>query len=365
MNKVEVRNLFVLLILCFGACKNDDTSSGLELAGRLDFSATLTDVSGYSNESKEYAIIGFQGGADSANSGGVYVIDVTNPHRPTQASELTTATGSPAKVWVDAKTWGNYMYIGNGRSDQSLIYDMSNPAAPQQVGSFPASLNTFITADGFMYADCPGLRLYDLNPDPTNPQLLWEIRPGDHNNCHDCAEVDGRLYEFHGPSGTSVYDVSNRTSPQLLGTITSPEVKFHHSGWPTADHRYLFICDELALHPSPDVTVWDIGDPANPQMVAGIGDSTASIHNLYIKGRYAYAAYYTAGFHIYDVADPLHITLVEGYDTSTISGEFYQGAYGAYVFAPSGNFYVSDMQRGLHVFTFREENSKPGTITGP
>ncbi|MCZ6776090.1 MAG: choice-of-anchor B family protein, partial [Ignavibacteria bacterium] len=205
--------------------------------------------------------------------------------------------------------------------------------------------------------------------DPTNPMLLWDDGTG---GGHDAAVIGNRLVDFHGGSGTNIYDVSfsNPFSVQLLGSINDPAISYHHSGWTTENGRYLFICDELATHPTADITVWDINDPGNPQKVDELADPTATVHNLYVLGDFAYASYYSAGFRVFDVSIPNAVVMVGEYDTSPSSGEGFQGAWGVYPFAPSGNVYVSDRQNGLFVFQFngahayRIQGTLKDSITG-
>lgn len=358
MKFLKTSAVFILLYCVLSACNDDNnpTPAGIELLSRLDFPETMTDVWGYvdPNTNKEYALIGFGLFNDPPNSG-VYIVDVSDARNPLQVARVNDAPG------FDMKVWRNFMYTVNGRGGTGGIVDISDPANPRLVGSFPSSHNIFISDDGFMFSECPGLIIYDLNPDPTNPTQVWSDND-DNGNCHDSAVIGDRLYDFHGSGGTNIYDVSNRAAPQLLGTINPPSIRFHHSGWPTEDGRYLFICDEGAAHPSADFTVWDIGDPANPQLVDSFADSAATIHNIYIVGDFAYAAYYNSGFRVFDVSNPRDIKVVDEFDTNSESGEGFLGAFGAYVFAPSGNIYVSDMQNGLHVFSFAAQTSNRGVM---
>ncbi|MCH6559207.1 sodium:calcium exchanger, partial [candidate division KSB1 bacterium] len=141
-------------------------------------------------------------------------------------------------------------------------------------------------------------------------------------------------------------------------------ISFHHSGWPTEDGNFLFICNELAIKGDPDLTVWDIRDLNNPQFVTEIDDEEDNIHNLYIIGGFAYTSYYNAGFRIYDVSDPTDLKLVGEFDTSpdTDSGGLFQGAFGVYPFAPSGNIYVTDVTDGLFIFSFNSGQTSTNIV---
>ncbi len=344
------------------SCSHDDGDGGIvpeiQLLSRLDFPETMAEIWGYvDNTGKEYALIGFGLFTDPPQAG-VYIVDVSDPRNPVQAAKVTDAAG------FDVKVWRNFMYSVNGRgSGLGGIVDISDPRHPQLVGSFPSSHTIFIADNGYLYSEFPGLRIFNLNPDPTNPALVWSDST---TGGHAAAVVGNRLYDFHGSAATHIYDVSNPSQPRLLGSIDPPFIRYHHSGWPSENGRFLFICDEGASHPDDDITVWDISDVANPEFVGGYKDSTAIVHNLIIVGNYAYVAYYNSGFRVFDVSDPRKFKLVDEFDTNADSGEFFNGAYGAYPFTPSDNIYVSDMGNGLHVFSFNKESGKSvNYITAP
>jgi hypothetical protein len=303
-----------------------------------------SDVWGYvdPNTDKEYALVGAYGGS------ALFIVDVSDPTVPVHVSTATVPG-------FDMKVWQQYAYTVTGGGDrrssepEGRIVDLSDPANPVVVGSFPSSHNLFIDDLGYMYLDVPGLRIFDLNTDPLHPTLVWddELPQGG----HDATVIGNRLYDFHGRGGTHIYDVTNRQEPQLLGSITLPSIRYHHSGSTTIDGRYLFVCDELSRDSTADVTIWDIDNPANPVLAAEIGDDEATVHNLYVIDDLAFVSYYSAGFRLYDVSDPTQPRLIDEFDTAPeISGAGFDGAWGVYPFTPSGHIYVSDIENGLYVF---------------
>lgn len=357
------RKLGVNFLICFlitlTACSGSDNSSGVQLLGKLELSGSLSDVWGYVDESsgKEYALVGF-GLFQQDTSSGLYIVDVTAPTNPLLVATINTVPG------FDVKVWQNYGYTVNG-SGTGLggIIDLTNPTDPEVVGSFPSSHNIFIDSKGYMYLDTGNfqLRIFNLNPDPTNPTLVWTGGPSDG---HDATVIGNLLYDFSGFGGTNIYDVTNPASPQLLGGITAPFVSFHHSGWPTEDGNFLFLCNELAIKGDPDLTVWDIRDLNNPKFVTEINDEQNNIHNLYIIGDYAFTSYYNAGFRIYDVSDPTNLKLVDEFDTSpnVDMNTVFQGAFGVYPFTRSGIIYVTDITDGLFIFSFKSEQNSTNIV---
>lgn len=341
---------FVLLLFLLAACDSAETGPRVitvDLLGQLTpEAAPYADIWGYADPAtdKEYALLGTLG--INREWPALYVIDVSAPGAPTVVGTVNEGSG------FDIKTWQQYAYTvtggPDGGQDLGRIIDLSDPASPAVVGGFPSAHNIFIDEQGLLYAEVPGLRIFDLRGDPTNPVLIWqEDTP---SNGHDATAIGDRLYDFHGDA-THIYDITDPADPLLLGSITLPTIQYHHSGWPTADGRYLYVCDELSLDANADITVWDLQNPAVPELVTSIVDTFATVHNLYIDDEIAFVSYYAAGLRVYDVEDPTQPILADEYDTDPdVNQQGFNGAWGVYPFTPSGNVYVSDRTHGLFVF---------------
>ncbi len=333
------------LVLCFLLSTQMLLSQTLELIKHfvVQPGEFVTDVWGYVDPSdgKEYAVVG--------SFNGMEIVDISDPLNPVRVYNSTTLPG------FDMKIWQNYLYLvtGGGGANLGKILDISDPANPVLVGSFNSSHNIFISEDGYMFAESPGLVVYNLNNTPAAPEMVWsDNTPGG----HDATVIKNIIYDFHG-NGTNIYEYSTASnfSTTLLGSINSPQIQYHHSGWTTSDDQYLFICDEGANHPTPDITVWNISNLSDPVKVDEYADPDATVHNLYRIDNYAYVSYYTAGFRIFDISDPTDIKVAAHYDTSPASGEGFDGAFGVYPFLPSGNILISD-QTGLYIFRFNKPN---------
>jgi hypothetical protein len=315
---------------------------GFDLIGYLDPSAAnnYTDLWAWSHPSNghSYALIG-------NNATGMHIIDVTDPTNPFQVTVVNTVPR------YDIKTRGSLVYSVDGLPNGAGgILDISNPASPVVVGSFLGGHNIWIDSKGFMFVALPGLTCYDLNPNPKVPKFAWQIVSQDG---HDSFVRGDVLFDFRGYAGTFIYNIANRYSPQLIGSITDPNIVFHHQGRLTVDGRYLYLCDEFATSPKPDITIWDLQNIANPVLVGSINDPNATVHYCYVVGHVLATAYYTAGFKLFDISNPTQPVLVDQYDTSPQSGEgIFEGAYGCYPFGPGGTIYVNDRPNGLFVFRF-------------
>ena len=346
------------VIVCAGASGAPRAATGdITLLGQLLPSGMneICDVWGYVDPNGvHYAIMGDWG---HNLGGGAYIINVEDPTNPF----LVKAILHNGSSGFDVKVWQHYVYTCNGTGSgvTSRVYDITDIQNPIVSSPFQGHHNLAIHPDGYLYGEVPGLMAYDIAASPMVPAFKWLT---DVNNGHDSYPVGDRLYDFHGYGGTRIYDISDRLSPVLLGSISDPNITYHHSGCPSPDGSYLYVCDELAVSPQPDVTIWNITNPASPAKVGWFGDPNATIHNLYIVGDFAFASYYSAGFRVYDTANPASPALLDTHDTSPSTGENYDGAFGVYPFADNGVIYVSDWDNGLHLFSV--EGYNPPTAVG-
>lgn len=294
-----------------------------------------TDICEYvdQNTGNVYAIVG---------GNGMSILDVTDPTNPVQIAHLTSVPG------FDVKVWQNYVYCSTYGGGIGRVVDISNPSNPQIVGSFPSPHNICIDERGYMFNSSPGVKIYDLNPDPTSPKLLTHVG----SEGHDVTVRGNLMIDCHGGSGTNLYDVTDPASPVLLAAITDPTISYHHQGDISTDENYLYINDEGA---GGRISVWNISDIKNPVKVSDFSDSSTVPHNIYVIGDYAYSSYYSSGFRVFDITDPSELVLADEYNTGG-------SAFGVYPSPETGNIYINDTS-GVYIFGFSELLSIEDEIT--
>lgn len=323
----------------------------ITLVGQLSIpgAVRITDVWGYVDpvSMKEYALVG-----DWFLSG-FYIIDVSDPALPVLT---TTVTGVPG---FDIKAWDHYAYVCDGNSQfvDSRVIDLTNIANPTVLPTpFQSCHNIAIRDDGLMFLEFGGLTIYELAGDPANPDSLWS----DPGGGHDSTPRGNTLYDFRGTEGLNIWDISDAANPSLVAHDTVGVINYFHSGDVSSNMDYLYVCDELASTPDPDITVYDISNPSSPVQGVTIGDPTSTVHNLYVVGNLAFVSYYTAGFKVFDLTDPSTPVLADTYDTNILTGEAnYNAAFGVYPYASSNIVYVSDHPNGLYLFSVEGHHIPP------
>lgn len=321
----------------------------------------------------EYALMGL--------NNGVSFVDISDPDNPVIIGRLPTQT--VASTWRDIKVYDNHAFIvadavgahGMQVFDLSRLENAVPPAtfSPDAVyADFGSAHNIAINEDtGFAYVvgsdTCnEGLHMIDISV-PVNPlfagcHAAFEVHDTVCTIYHgpDTAYVDNEICFSSAKDRVEIADVSIKGAPVTLGTTAYPNLGFVHQAWPTEDHRYLFVNDEVdeGIIGGPTRTfVIDIADLDAPAHVFTYEASTTSRdHNLYVVGNRMFQANYTTGLRVLEFMDPGlgEISEIAFFDTYPASDAVaFDGAWSVYPYFPSGNIIVSDVSNGLFVLTLQ------------
>jgi hypothetical protein len=327
---------------------------------------------------------GGQGGGDVWGEGNIVVqaglrsgvsfmvVDATDPSHPEVLARVSNQgfvkdlkigdgllfTNGECGCQIDTPEWEAYDKIG------ARIFDFSDPANPVLLGTISepsVSVHNLSYGDGVLYLSdnlSQTVAAWDVQ-DPTTPTLLWNWTPPEEGHIHDQAWVDGKLYVAFW-NGFAVLDVSEPTADpvELVVSVPANGGAFHNV-WPSADGRYVFTSEE---RPGGFLRVWDLFAPESSVGVF-LTDPLHVIHNVHVRGNFAYAAWYVDGVVVLDVTEPTSPVEVGRYDTLDESlldpedpdpedpeGEppgpmVFDGAWGTWPFGP--HLAIGDMRRGL------------------
>ena len=189
--------------------------------------------------------------------------------------------------------------------------------------------------------------MLDLTVDPMNPVEVGEV---DDWYTHDGVARGDTLYMGHINDGyMSIWDVSNKTNPVILGQQVTPG-NFSHNLWMSDDGDYIYTTDEIT---NGYIGEFDISDPTNIVELDRIQSSPGMDvipHNSHFINDYIVTSYYRDGVTVHDVANKGNMVEVGNFDTSpSFSGDGFNGCWGVYPWLPSGNIITSDIENGLHI----------------
>lgn len=275
---------------------------------------------------------------DAASTGGVRLIDVTDPMYPEVGRQVEMPFGSHTHT-----PWG----------DSGLIYNSAynlyrNEPDDQQVDQHRRSEIINITdwqnpeiVDEFVFpADSTSIGCHDIWPEPERDRAI-------------CAAV----------TETQVWDVSDPLEPQILSIIRNPLLSIHHTATTTQDGDILILGDEWtgALGPgcfdggtAPIGALWfyDISDDTQPELLSWFApphqgpEVPCTAHNFnIIEGHpVLVAAFFKAGTVLIDFSDPTQPTLIDQYrpNDTDVWASYYH----------NGHIFTGDRGRGMDVLMF-------------
>ncbi len=328
----------------------------------------LSDVWGYTDPSgEEYAIVGLNNGTS--------ICHVTNP------SSITEVFYEPGmnSVWRDMKVWNDHAFITTEALNGLLIIDLStlSGGTPVTLGTtyyngpggdeWESAHNLYIDENGICYIfganrDNGGCIMLDVT-DPTNIIELGAIEDW---YVHDGVCKNDTLFLAHINDGfMTVWDVSNKSAPVQLGSSPTPGF-FSHNVWFSDDLDYVYTTDEI---PDGYIGEYDVSDPTNIIELDRIQSSPGMDvipHNAHFINDYIVTSYYRDGITIHDVSNKGNMIEVGNFDTSpALSGDGFNGSWGAYPWLPSGNILASDIEEGLYVLgaTYQRGCYLEGNVT--
>ena len=325
------------------------------------------DCWGYTSASgREYALVG-------VSNGSAYV-EVTNPGN----SQLVGFIEGPTSLWRDIKVYKDYAYVVSEGGSGIQVVDLSQIdngvvtlVNVVTTGGNQATHNVAINEEsGYLYrcgGGSNGVRIYNLNPDPANPQYVgaWSTR-----YVHDTQVVSytsgpwaGREIAFcctgyNGgidETGLDILDVTNKQNIVSLARRFWPQPGYSHQGWLSPDRTYFYVGDELDEQEygiGTTTHVFNVADLLNPVYVGAFtNDVPATGHNMYTRGNLIFQANYRSGMRVFDATDPVNPVETAYFDTfpSSNSNNF-NGLWSVYPYFPSGTVIGSDLERGLFVW---------------
>lgn len=385
---------------CNGGSAADFECEGVDLLAFMnitdlggDRGTEVNDVWGWTDPQtgKEYALVG--------RTDGTSFVDISNPTRPVLVGFLPRTEGSPTAIWRDIKVYRDHAYIVADASgehgvqvfDLARLRGVSSPQTftPDTTYHGIASAHNIVIneATGFAYAvgassggeSCGGgLHMIDIR-DPKKPTFAGCFADPQTGRAATGYSHDAVCVTYAGPdsdytgreicfgsneTALSIADVTDKQSPKALSRASYPNVAYSHQAWPSEDHRYLFMNDELdELQGNVKQTrtlVWDISDLEDPQLVAEFAGTTeASDHNLYIRGNLMYQSHYQAGLRIVDISDPTQPREVGYFDTVPYGENTpgFGGSWSNYPYFESGTIIVTSGSEGL--FLVKKRDNQP------
>ncbi len=224
-------------------------------------------------------------------------------------------------------------------------YSLANPAAPAFTGTPPGS-----TAD-YMH-DAATMIIRDARKD---------------TQCQNATDYCEVLFDFNETT-VDIWDITVPASAVRLSRTPYNNARYTHSGWPSEDGQFLFVHDELDerdLNLATTLRIFSLADLTAPTlMTSWTGPTRAIDHNGFVRGNRYYMSNYSRGLTVLDITNPTQPQLVAHLDTYPFSDNpSFVGAWGAYPYFHSGTIAVSDISSGLYLVADNSLDGAAGSLS--
>jgi hypothetical protein len=306
--------------------------------------------------SGQYAYVANYGGVN-CSSGGIDILDVSNPSSP---ESISTISGT-ANCYIDVFVSGRHLYaISDGGLE---IYDISAPANPAYKGKnynyTPTPIDGGIYVSG-QYAYV-AVRDFGFNPsrivvfdvsNPADPKMTDYISYDNPNITGPKGIYVQGGYAYVANSDTNALEIINVSDPYNIyqaGLIDDASCDAANGNdCKLAGASSVYVSGPYAyVTGSSDqgVEILDVSDPANP-LHAGSISGTPDLQNprnIYVSGRYAYVTSWRR-VAVIDVSDPANPSLI-GLIADNDGTNFFNSSYDIAVVGKYA--YVTDDSFGL------------------
>ena len=220
----------------------------------LPWSAHVVAVSGTSAFVAGYYFVQLPQPPWETYEGWLGSIDVSDPTTPILLGTIDLGRSEwPEGIAVS----GDHLYLASGDLE---IFDVSDPAAPSLVSSFPAvGARGVAVSGGYAYlaaAGYPALQIIDVS-DPTSPTLVSDFYSGSYQSASDVVLSGSLAFLTLEYAGFLIIDVANPEAPRLRG-------RYSRRG----ERQRIAVFEDTAFHvvDGTGLDVVDVSDPSAPAL---------------------------------------------------------------------------------------------------
>ncbi len=319
-------------------------SANMSLLGFWHERSRYGDIWGYTDTAtgNEYALI-------CARDEGVSIIDI-DVDPPQEVGFIPSL--QPNRDAKDVKIYENYAVVLKENEPIQMV-DISDVTNPVTVGTFipdgNGAHNCLVEGD-YLYVvgnhGTGGLEIVDIS-NPAAPVEVGQFQPFYYHDL-DIRNDTVCAAGIYG-DGIDLIDVVNKTAPSFISRFNYTGSGAHNIEY-SFDGNYVFEGDEIGSSGN-HTRVWNISDPFDVSLASEIiVDPSAVVHNCYVmQDTLLVLGHYTEGVRIWNVVDPTLPYEVAHYDTYLPADYGYRGCWSVYPSFSSGRIVASDMQTGLYV----------------
>jgi choice-of-anchor B domain-containing protein len=315
---------------------------------------------------RQYVLLG--------HSNGTAFVEVTTPSNPVIVGQIPGIVS----FWRDVRTYDEYGYsVSEGPNEGIQVFDLTQidsgtVSLARVVNDIAPSVTHTLSINetsGYLYRSgggTVGLRIYDLNPDPSFPSWVstWNDRyvhetsvftlTGGPSLGREIAFACGGFNGGFDQSAVHILDVTDKLNILTKDIEDYPSVSYCHQAWLSPSELYLYINDEFYNGTSTTVVldVSDLNDTAPRFVSTFTNGNDSAAHNLYVHDQKIFMANYRSGLRVWDISvSETAPTEIAWFDTDPDSDErTFNSLWNVYPYFGNGLVVGSDIERGLFVW---------------
>lgn len=230
-------------------------------------------------------------------SGGLALVGNRGPSLYREDWQWNVCEGDSAAI--------TYPTQDSAKAGDLAILDVSEPTSPEMIGlyAYHGQANT-VTVHGdhaFVCSEVGGMAIVDIS-DPARMRAISRISTPDGI---DAAAVvkDSLVIVVDRMAGLHIVDVSEITSPRVVGRFPSPQLFWFITGI-AVQGDYVYLADYYE-----GLKVFDISDPTTPNLAASLATPGAPLE-IAVSGSYAYVSILYGNLQVIDITDPTNPKIV-------------------------------------------------------
>ncbi|MCX6580680.1 MAG: Ig-like domain-containing protein [Candidatus Aminicenantes bacterium] len=332
MNKKNavMTTLLLLIVLVMTPAFMGGEALEVQAIGSLDIQGGAQQVRVWGN----YAYI--IGGANA-----VRVIDISNPSSPYETDSLKIPPDGPRHLEIS----GRHAYVANGSGFR--VIDIENPTDIKDVAGYEETLSGYSleVKDNTVFLQGNANReisIIDVS-NPLAPEKIGSYKPQVLSFIFKI-QVSGNYAFLSGVfQNFEIVDISTPSAPVFTnnfntgGNISNPDVTYHVSG------KYMYWTSCITVHCVSYFKVYDISDPKAVQALGHyqFTESSGVASGIFAASPFVFCAHGSNGVRVIDVTNPA---------SPSELGVFNESGDAEDVFVSGGYIYVADAGSGLKIF---------------
>lgn len=200
----------------------------------------------------------------SHSSSGIMVTDVSNPENPTIVRNVPV---TPTEIVFDLQMIDGRLFAAAGR-DGLFVYDLADPSLPSQVGFVDTRVEVVAGAGDRVYVldATDRMRVYDF-ADPASPLLLHAFPQGIGTGL---LALDEHTLVSHGAGSFKIVDMTDPTVQEVLSDVRLPSaLQGFYEPMTTArvEGNRLYVSGTRRRPEDGVLAVYDISDRTSPELL--------------------------------------------------------------------------------------------------